>query len=66
MCAFHQTSPDSVFTRGLICTLPTTSGRVTLTETRLIEQTDGRRTETPVNDPAQRRAILRDRFGIES
>jgi N-hydroxyarylamine O-acetyltransferase len=65
MCAFHQTSSDSVFTRGLICTLPTTSGRVTLTETRLIEQTDGRRTETPVNDPAQRRAILRDRFGID-
>lgn len=31
MCLYHQTSPDSHFTQKRVCSLPTTSGRTTLT-----------------------------------
>src|SRR5215207_288146 len=36
MCRFHQTSPDSHFTKGCICSLLTEDGRVTLSDMRLI------------------------------
>lgn len=28
MCAYHQTSPESLFTRQRLCTLPTADGRI--------------------------------------
>ncbi len=31
MCRFHQTSPESMFTRLRLCTLATPTGRITLT-----------------------------------
>lgn len=65
MCAYHQQSPDSVFTRGLICTLPTAEGRITLTGTKFIEQSAGRRVETSVTDEDERNSILREKFGID-
>jgi N-hydroxyarylamine O-acetyltransferase len=36
MCRFHQTSPDSHFTRGRICSRATEEGRITLSDMRLI------------------------------
>jgi N-hydroxyarylamine O-acetyltransferase len=65
MCRYHQTSPESLFTRKRICTLATPEGRITLEETRLITTTHGQRLEQPVEDEEARQRILRQRFGIE-
>ncbi|WP_236797019.1 arylamine N-acetyltransferase [Amycolatopsis sp. GM8] len=44
-CWWQATSPDSNFTKNLLCTLPTPAGRVTLAGDLLIETTDGKRVE---------------------
>ena len=60
-CLYHQTSPESDFTRKRMCTLPTPNGRVTLSDYRLITTVDGVRTEEELPDEAAFRAVLRDR-----
>jgi N-hydroxyarylamine O-acetyltransferase len=65
MCRYHQTSPDSPFTRRRVCSLATPDGRITLGNDRLIVTTGGSRTELPVTDDAAYRALLHDRFGVE-
>ena len=64
-CQFHQTSPDSNFPRQRLCTLLTPSGRVTLSERRLIETIDGKRTEQELEDETMYLETLRRRFGID-
>ncbi|HEX6500000.1 MAG TPA: arylamine N-acetyltransferase [Micromonosporaceae bacterium] len=49
-CWWHQTSPQSHFTRSLTCSLLTGSGRVTLSGTRLIQTAHGERTERVLDD----------------
>ncbi|HVV11648.1 arylamine N-acetyltransferase family protein [Amycolatopsis sp.] len=44
-CWWQATSPDSHFTQGLLCTLPTAAGRITLAGDRLVESVDGKRVE---------------------
>lgn len=62
----HQlTSPDSPFTKGLLCSMLTPTGRVTLSERRLITTSQGRRHERLLADDEALGAILRDQFGIE-
>jgi len=63
-CLYHQTSPESHFTQGRICTLATPGGRVTLSGMRLIETTADGRTETTLAGEAQYAATLRERFGV--
>lgn len=46
-CWWHQTSPQSPFTRSPTCSLLTESGRVTLSGTTLIHTIHGERTEHP-------------------
>ena len=62
-CWYHQTSPESHFTRSLTCSLPTTAGRVTLSGTRLIRTEDGRRSEQDLTE-SETLATYRDVFGI--
>jgi N-hydroxyarylamine O-acetyltransferase len=65
MCRYHQTSPQSHFTRGRICTLATPDGRVTLSEMRLIETSEeGERRERLLNSQEDYAATLREHFGI--
>jgi len=64
MCRFHQTSPESPFTKGRLCTRATPDGRTTLRDDRLIVTTDDLRSETPVPDDGTFQRLLRDRFGI--
>ncbi len=45
MCTFHQTSPESGFTKRWICSKATPSGRITLANMRLIVTRDGEREE---------------------
>jgi len=44
-CVFHQTSPESSFTQGRICSLATPEGRITLARNRIVETTAAGRTE---------------------
>ncbi|MFD5092208.1 arylamine N-acetyltransferase [Amycolatopsis thailandensis] len=64
--AFWQaTSPDSHFTRGPTCSLPSTHGRVTLTGDRLIVTTHGVREETRLSSDQEVLDAYRKEFGIE-
>ena len=66
MCRFHQTSPDSHFTKGRVCSLATEDGRVTLSDMRLITTfgPEQRREEQTLTTQEEYDAILQDRFGI--
>ena len=63
-CRFHQTSPESPFTRASVCTIRTPEGRVTLAGSRLIETTAAGRSERDL-DRAALGDVLAARFGIE-
>jgi N-hydroxyarylamine O-acetyltransferase len=62
-CRYHQTSPDSPFTRASVCTIRTPEGRSTLAGTRLIETTAAGREEREL-DRAALGDVLATRFGI--
>lgn len=64
MCHFQQTSPTSHFTQGRICTLATPTGRVTLSELKLITSNKGQKQERMIRDDEEYSTLLRDRFGI--
>ena len=63
-CRFHQTSPESHFTRGRICTLATPEGRVSLSGLRLIVTTGTERSERGLSSEAEYAAVLRQTFGV--
>ncbi len=63
MCRFHQTSPDSGFTKGRICSIATPDGRKTLSEKQLVVTQNGLRTESELSE-GQYYRVLRDEFGI--
>ncbi|HVN02908.1 MAG TPA: arylamine N-acetyltransferase [Bryobacteraceae bacterium] len=63
-CHFHQTSPESHFTQGRICTLATPAGRLTLSGLRLIETTSAGRAEYALADETSYASVLRERFGV--
>ena len=65
MCQFHQTSPESHFTRHRICTLARANGRTTLSNLRLIETRDGKRGERELSGEEEWRKTLRQEFGVE-
>lgn len=64
MCRFHQTSPDSHFTKGRICSLATESGRITLSDMRLIRTANQLRDERTLASQEEYDRILRDEFNI--
>jgi N-hydroxyarylamine O-acetyltransferase len=60
----RQTSPQSHFTRGRICSRATPDGRVSLSEMRLIITRNGEREERVLTDEEEYAAVLRERFGV--
>lgn len=69
MCHYHQTSPESHFTRGRICSRATPSGRISLSEMRFIttlwDDTGGVvRDERVLSTDEEYRDVLRKQFGI--
>ena len=64
MCHYHQTSPESHFTRQRICTLATPTGRITLSDKKLIETVEGSRQERLLSSDLEWSAQLRELFGI--
>ena len=65
MCHYHQTSPQSSFTRRRICTRATPDGRITLSDMRLIVTNAGERRQHDLADEAEVQAVLKEHFGIE-
>jgi N-hydroxyarylamine O-acetyltransferase len=65
MCHYHQTSPDSHFTRGTLCSRSTPTGRITLSGDRLIVTDHGQRTEHHLADDDAIRDALWEHFGVE-
>jgi N-hydroxyarylamine O-acetyltransferase len=65
MCRYHQTSPDSLFTRTRLVTLAQENGRLTLVGMRLIAATAGSRQERELGSEREYRRCLSDRFGID-
>jgi N-hydroxyarylamine O-acetyltransferase len=61
---FHQTAPESRFTRGPVCGHLTATGRITLSDHTLIRTDGDTRTEQILTD-AQTFAAYRELFGIE-
>ncbi|MFL6331872.1 MAG: arylamine N-acetyltransferase family protein [Pyrinomonadaceae bacterium] len=64
MCRLQQTSPESHFTRGRVCSRLTNEGRVTLSGTRLIETKGGGKEERELLSEEECAAALLEHFGI--
>jgi len=64
MCRYHQTSPESHFTRQTVSSLATPEGRVTLSGMKLITTYGGERHERILESEAERVALLRELFGL--
>lgn len=65
MCHYHQTSPDSHFTKAPMCSRATVDGRLTLSGMRLITTTKAGRQEVSAANDDEYAQLLRDHFGIE-
>ncbi len=63
MCQWHQVAPESAFRKN-ICTLPTATGRVTISERRLIVVSDGHRQMRKLETDEAYAAALKEYFGI--
>jgi N-hydroxyarylamine O-acetyltransferase len=65
MCRYHQTSPESHFTRARICSRATFGWRITLSYLRFITTSkSGRRQERILSNDEEYATILRNHFGI--
>lgn len=64
MCLYHQTSPQSIFTQRRTCSRATPSGRITVTEKRLIITEGGNKRERELVTHQEWLAALREHFGI--
>lgn len=64
-CWWQQTSPQSHFTRSLICSVLTDSGRVSLSGRTLIVTSGADRTEHPLPTDDAVLAAYREHFGID-
>lgn len=64
MNEYHQTSPESHFTQKKVCSIPVDSGRITLTDKKLIISKNGKKKISEVPDEADFIKKLKKYFGI--
>jgi N-hydroxyarylamine O-acetyltransferase len=64
-CRYQETSPNSHFRKGRVCTQLTRNGRVTLTDTKFVVTRGRRRIERPVKSREEFDRPLRKWFGID-
>jgi len=64
MCHYHQSSPDSSFTRKRLCTRATPEGRITLSDMKLIITRNGEKEERMLANEEEWRAALRQHFDL--
>lgn len=65
MCNFHQTSPSSHFTQNSICSLPLSSGRISLSGMKIISSHNGDRSERLLRTEEEYTFALKKFFNIE-
>jgi N-hydroxyarylamine O-acetyltransferase len=63
-CLYHQTSPESSFTRGSIISRATPEGRVSLEDGRLILTRNGQRTERNIESKDEYDRLLKGHFDV--
>lgn len=64
MCEYQQTAEESAFVGRTVCTIATSSGRVTLSDdTLIVTENDRKRSET-ISSQQERARVLDERFGI--
>lgn len=61
---YHRTSPDSHFTRSVVCSRLTDEGRVTLSGRTLVTTVRGERREVPLATDAEVLDAYREHFGL--
>ncbi|GGY84002.1 arylamine N-acetyltransferase [Streptomyces nitrosporeus] len=61
---YHRTSPESHFTRSLVCSRRTEAGRMTLSGRTLITTVGDERHESPLGTDAEVLDAYRDHFGL--
>ena len=64
MCTFQQTSPDSIFTQKIVCSLAKPKGRVTYANGRLIKTNAGEKTEKDITGETELRHVFGSEFGF--
>ena len=64
MCRYHQTSPQSHFTKERICSQATPEGRISLSGLRLIQTAGAKRQERILTNEEEYATTLHDQFGI--
>jgi|HubBroStandDraft_6_1064221.scaffolds.fasta_scaffold15692_4 N-hydroxyarylamine O-acetyltransferase len=64
MCRYHQTSPESPFTRKSVCSMATPGGRITVSDRKLIFTRNGSREERLLESDGEWRAALKEHFDI--
>ncbi len=64
MCAYHQTSPNSHFTRKRLITIPTENGRITITKNKLKIREFDLTTETVLESETEFEKELWDKFKV--
>ncbi len=64
MCHYHQTSPESPFTRRKVCSMATPDGRITISDYKLIITRNGEKQERPLNSEDERQCALQEYFGV--
>ena len=64
-CFYHQTAPESSFTRGSIISRATDDGRVSLEDGWLILTRNGTREKRPVTSKEEYQVLLKNYFGVE-
>jgi N-hydroxyarylamine O-acetyltransferase len=65
MCRYHQTSPQSHFTKSRVCSRATREGRITLSEMRFITTSEsGGCQERTLTSEEEYADVLREQFGI--
>jgi len=65
MCVHNQSSPESHFTQGIVCSLMTKNGRKTLTDKKFIETVDGKKKEQEIGSNKEFGELLSREFGIK-
>jgi N-hydroxyarylamine O-acetyltransferase len=63
-CSYHQTSPESSFTRGSIISRATPDGRVSLEDGRLILTRNGQRSTRSLQNRDEYDFLLKEYFGV--
>ena len=64
MCHYHQTSPESPFTRKRVCSVATAEGRITVADEKVIVTRNGKKEERLLGSDDERAQALKQYFNV--